>query len=166
MDYYIMTTTGFYILLSFLSLGILIKIYMYLHKLESCNCFNDTEAHNIYKLDIDFLKAYQILEMILLSIFIFIIACFQNDNILTFKHVKRLPPRALRFITIISILLLLLVNSYITLNSFILYSVAKGQCYCVNKWQKYFIYTQGVFSSVTFLRLLYTLIFVIILLPI
>lgn len=160
-----MASSGGYILLSFLSLGILIKIYMYLHKLESCNCFNYTEAHNSYKLDIEFLKAYQILEMILLSIFIFILACFQNDNNLTFKHVKRLPPDTLRFITIASILLLLLINSYITFNSFILYSLAKGKCHCVNKWQKYFIYTQGIFSSITFLRLLYTLIFVIILLP-
>ena len=65
----------FYTVLSLISLGILLKTYDYLTKLEDCDCYNDVVAYNNLKINIDLLKAYQIFEMFLVFIFIAILFC-------------------------------------------------------------------------------------------
>ena len=51
----------FYGAISLVSLGILLKTYQYLTKLENCDCFNNAHAYNSLKVNVDFLKAYQII---------------------------------------------------------------------------------------------------------
>ena len=63
----------FYTTLCLVSFGILIKIYKYLTELENCKCYNEIVAYRSLKINIDFLKAYQIFEMFLIFLLIVII---------------------------------------------------------------------------------------------
>jgi len=149
----------FYTGLSLVSIGILFKIYHYLNELKNCKCYNDKLAYNKLSIDIEFLKAYQIFEMFLIIIFLFLIfLCKQTSNT-KFNKSKF----SLTFLTNATILLLAFVTGYISYNVFVLYSISKEKCKCLDKWQKYFIYIQGIMSSITFLRILFLLLFVFIL---
>lgn len=147
----------FYTILSLISLGILLKIYDYLNKLEDCDCYNDVIAYNNLKINIDLLKAYQIFEMFLVFIFIAILFCGSsmksNKNGFSFT-----------FLSTSVILLLAFVTGYISYNVFLVYSISKTKCECVDKWQKYFLYVQGIMNSVVFLRIFFLMLFVFLLL--
>jgi hypothetical protein len=148
----------FYTALSFFSLWILLKTYYYLNKLENCDCYNNAQAYNNLKTDIEFLKAYQIFEMFLVFMFILIRSC---------KHRITAPNKNTFQFTLLSssvILLMAFVTGYISYNVFLLYSISKVKCKCLDKWQKYFIYVQGIMGSITFLRLLFMLVVAFILL--
>lgn len=148
-----------YTLLCLFSLGILLKIYKYLTQLEDCECYNDILAYQELKVNIDFLKAYQIFEMFLVSVFIVIIYCQKC------KHVNLLKkPFQLTYLTTSVVLLMTFVTGTLSYNTFMLYLISKEKCKCVDKWQKYFLYVQGIMSSVTFMRLLFLFVFVFLLL--
>ena len=53
--------------LSAISLFILFSIYGYLNSIKDCSCFVENE-HDSYKINLEFLKFYQILEIISLVI--------------------------------------------------------------------------------------------------
>lgn len=147
----------FYTVLSVFSLGILLKIYDYLSKLEDCDCYNDLIAYNKLKINIDLLKAYQIFEIFLIFIFIVIIF-FCKSMKLNKKNYT------LTFFSSSIILLLAFVSGYISYNVFLLYSISNTKCQCVDKWQKYFLYVQGIMNSIVFLRILFFLFLVFLLL--
>lgn len=142
----------FYGILSLFSFGILIKTYDYLKKLEKCSCFNSVRAYHNLKINIDFLKAYQVFEMFLVSIFILILFLGNAENTFGKKTFS------LNFLSSISLLLLVFVSFYISYNAFMLYGFSKEKCMCVDKWQKYFIYVQGIMGSVVFMRILFLLV--------
>jgi hypothetical protein len=148
-----------YTALSFVVLGILLKTYDYLNQLEKCQCYHDIQAYHNLKIDIDFLKAYQIFEMFLVIMFITILYC---GHCLKSRGMKNTLP--VSFLSSSVVMLLAFVTGYLSYHVFLLYSLAKEKCKCVDKWQKYFIYVQGIMGSVTFMRLLFLLIFVFLLL--
>ncbi len=150
----------FYTFLSIVSLGILIKIYDYLNKLENCDCYNDAQAYNKFKINIEFLKAYQIFEMFLVIMLLYLL--FSCDNLTNVPKIH--SPFSATFLTTTIIMLLAFVSGYITYNVFLLYALSKSRCKCVDKWQKYFVYVQGIMASVTFLRILFLLLLVFVLL--
>ena len=147
----------FYTILSLISLCILLKIYDYLNKLEDCDCYNDVIAYNNLKINIDLLKAYQIFEMFLVFIFIVILFCGNS-----MKSNKK--GFLLTFLSTSVILLLAFVTGYISYNVFLVYSISKTKCECVDKWQKYFLYVQGIMNSIVFLRIFFLMLFVFLLL--
>ena len=143
----------FYGVLSLVSLGILLKTYDYLNKLEQCSCFNDARAYHKLKINIDFLKAYQILEIFLILMFI-VILFFYRSLLEKITVKKKYFPFPLTFLSSSVVLLLVFVSGYLTYNVFSLYTLSKAKCKCIDKWQKYFIYVQGIMGSVTFMRII------------
>lgn len=146
-------------LLCLFSLGVLLKTYEYLTKLEKCDCYNDLIAYRSLKINIDFLKAYQIFEMFLIFMLIIIIFC---QNSLKIKAIKN--AFSLKYLSTSIILLLTFVTGYLSYNVFLLYSISKEKCECMDKWQKYFLYVQGIMNSVAFMRLMFLFVIVFLLL--
>ena len=143
---------------SFVSIAILLYIYNYLDSLKDCSCF--IESQNKDRLiDIEFLKFYQILEIVALVILIGFMGIYKYDKIVKGGKNKQ----GLKIFLLLSFFIVLFISGYVSYNSLLFFLLSKNNCKCVNKWQKYFIYIQGIFNSVNFLRLIYTLIFVILL---
>ena len=144
-----------HIVLSIISVLILISIYYYLDTLKDCKCFIDNEDKT-YTIDIEFLKFYQLLEIIALIVFVFLITIYKN------KLFKGGGNRfGMKFCLILSIIVLLLITGYVSYNTILFFLLTKKNCKCVNKWQKYIIYIQGVFNSIYFLRICYLISFVL-----
>lgn len=143
--------------LSIISFFILLSVYQYLDDLKDCSCFIENQ-HPDYKVNIDFLKFYQILEIITLFIFIVFISMYKS------KIFRGGGKDGMRFFVILSTLVFLFITGYVSYSSILLYFMSKKDCMCVNKWQKYIIYIQGTFNTIYFLRILFTLLFVFLLL--
>lgn len=142
------------IILGVISLFILVSTLHYLNELEKCKCFYDSQMMSKYKVDIDFLKAYQILEMFLLVIFVFIIMSRKSQLTSGVRNGNILLTNVLFPMVLI---LLLFVGGYISFNSFLLFIMSREKCRCVDRWQKYFIYMQGALGYVSVLRIVYTI---------
>lgn len=135
-----------YTLLCVLSLWILLKIYKYLTELEKCTCYNDMLSQEKLKINIDFLKGYQIFEMCLVFLFIIIIYCRESKHMNIFKN--SFQPR---YLTTSIGLLMAFATGYLSYNTFLLYMISKDKCECMDKWEKYFLYVQGIMNSATYL---------------
>ena len=116
-------------------------------------------AYQKLKINIDFLKAYQIFEMFLVFLFIIIIYCRKSKRLNFLKSSFQLT-----YLTTSIILLMTFVTGYLSYNTFMLYLISNEKCKCMDKWQKYFLYVQGIMNSVTFMRLLFLFIVVFLLL--
>ena len=148
-----------HLLLSLLSLYILLQVLTYLNEVESCPCFIDEINKTKYRPDISFMKFYQFLEIFSLLIFLILITFYKfplNKN-------SKKSNGFLKILLFISIFVLLFISGNMSYNVGKFYLNIKEDCYCVNKWQKYFIYLEGIFNSIYFLRLLYVFLFVLIL---
>lgn len=150
------------IILAIISFFILIKVYFYLDELKACDCYIKNEDTN-YKVDIDFMKYYQILEIVSLILFITLII-FYKTNLIKYKKInKKVNNFFMKMFIFIVLFVLLILCGYISYNSILFYLISKKNCDCSDKWHKYFIYIQGVSSSIYFLRLLFVFILSIIL---
>lgn len=141
------------LLLSFISFGILISVYQYLGDLKNCACFLENQ-HPKYKINIELLQMYEILEIIALFIFIGFITMYKS------KLFKGGGKQGMKFFVLLSSLLFLFISGYVSYYSILLFLTSKKDCMCLDKWQKYIVYIQGVFNSVYFLRILFSLIIV------
>ena len=144
------------IILSIISLCILISVYHYLDDLKDCSCFIENQNPK-YKINIDFLKFYQILEIVTLFIFILFITMYKS------KWMKGGNRPGMKFFLILSTLVFLVISGYVSFLSIMMFFISKKDCECVNKWQKYIIYIQGTFNSIYFLRILFSFVFVFLL---
>lgn len=155
---------GYNVAIALIAFFILLQVFAYLQEIESCPCFNESNNESKYVSSITFMKFYQFLEMISLVIFILMISLYKNS----IKGGRRKTSFSffLRLISILSLMVLLFISGYMSYNSFALYVNAKNDCMCVNQWQKYFIYLEGIFNSIYFLRLLYLFFFVLILISV
>jgi len=149
---------GIHLFLSVVSLYILVNVYQYLGDLKQCSCFIEKQ-HPTYKVNIEFLQFYQILEI--LSLFIFI--CFMMMYKSKWAQIGG-SKMGMKLFLLASAVLLLFITGYVTYNSFLMYFMSKKDCFCVNKWQKYIVYIQGVFNTIYFLRLLFLFVLVFLLL--
>ena len=146
-DYYV------HILLSIISFLILVSIYYYLDSLHNCDCFIENQ-HKTYKINIEFLKFYQILEILSLLVFVILLTIYKNK---VFKGGNKF---SIKFFIILTTILLLLISGYVSYNTILFFITSKRDCLCVNRWQKYILYIQGIFNSVYFLRIIYYLLFI------
>tara|TARA_B100000123_G_C25714144_1_gene421328 strand:- start:65 stop:556 length:492 start_codon:yes stop_codon:yes gene_type:complete len=142
--------------LSIFAVIILVKVYHYLVDMESCPCFQSSQ-HKDMKVDLEYMKFYQVLEIVTTLIF------FGSLFIYNLKHksMKGGGRIGMRFISIISFMILLFIFGYMTYNVLGFYMSIKDSCKCANKWQKYFIYLQGIGASISTLRLLYGFLLVV-----
>ena len=148
-----------HLILSAISLYILLQILIYLNEAESCPCFIDETNQTKYAPDISFMKFYQFLEIFSLLIFLILITFYKfplNKN-------GKKANGFLKILLFISIFVLLFISGNMSYNVGKFYLNIKEDCHCVNKWQKYFIYLEGIFNSIYFLRLLYVFLFILIL---
>lgn len=139
----------FDIVVFFISIFILVKIYHYLSQLDHCQCFQ-IQKNQHYKIDIEFMKFYQVLEIFSFTIFFL-------STILLKKHSKMNggSRSTLRFINALSFIILLYIFGYMTYNVFHFFVNMKNECKCANKWQKYFIYAQGIGTSLATLQMVF-----------
>lgn len=150
------------IILAIISFLILLRVYYYLNDLKVCDCYIENENTN-YKVNIDFLKYYQVLEMVSLILFITLVVLYKTKLIHNKKINKNIKNFFMKMFIFVILFVLLFLCGYISYNSLLFYLVSKKNCECSDKWQKYFIYIQGISSSIYFLRLLFILILTIML---
>ena len=148
-----------HLILSAISLYILLQVLSYLNEAESCPCFIDETNNSKYAPDISFMKFYQFLEIFSLLIFLILITFYKFP---LNKYGKK-SNSFLKILLFISIFVLLFISGYMSYNVGKFYLNIKKDCDCVNKWQKYFVYLEGLFNSIYFLRLLYVFLFILIL---
>ena len=141
---------------------ILFQVINYLNKLENCDCFNNNAIYNKYKIDIEFLKAYQWLEIFITLIFIYLIFTYREHICKKMKK-PHTNSKFLTFLSMIIIPLLLFLSGYISYNSFLLYLTSKKKCKCSDKWQKYYIYFQGIMGFIMLFRFVFLFLFVVLL---
>ena len=149
------------ILLSLITVFILLKVYNYLDQLKMCDCFIESQDKN-YKVNVNFLKFYQVLEIISVSLLIVLTFLYKNNLIKSTKS-KKVNNIFFKTGLLVVFFLTIMLSGYISYNSLIFYLISKKNCECSNKWQKYFIYMQGIGNSVFFLRLVFILLFTFIL---
>lgn len=145
---------GIQLILSFISISILTSVYMYLDSLKDCVCFLEKQNPN-YKINIDFLKFYQILEIFSLFILIVLMIIYKK------KIISGGDKKGIKFFITLTMILLLGLTGYMSYNSIFMYFLSKEDCRCVNKWQKYIVYIQGVLNTIYFLRILFALMIVL-----
>lgn len=149
---------GIHLFLSLVSLCILVAVYQYLSDLKTCSCFIEKQ-HPKYKVNIEFLQFYQILEIVSLFVFICFLTMYQT------KWAKLSGSKqGMKFFLLLSTMIVLFISGYMSYHSILMYFMSKEDCLCVNQLQKYIIYIQGTFNSIYFLRLLFLFIFVCLLL--
>ncbi len=130
---------------------ILIQTYYYLVQIDNCECFNKNDK---YAVNVEFMKFYQFLEMILLTIFVFI--GFLNS----LKTKIVIPKMSGTFLSTLTFVLLLGVSVYMSYNTFNFYMNVKEDCKCVNSWYKYFVYFEGISTFITALRIIFMILLV------
>jgi hypothetical protein len=147
MNYSKLATLVIYLIMMY----ILIQTYYYLVKIDNCDCFNKNDK---YAVNVEFMKFYQFLEMVLLSIFVFI-------GFLNSYRLKMIIPKISGlFLSTLTFILLLGVSVYMSYNTFNFYMNVKDDCKCVNSWYKYFVYFEGITTFITALRIIFMLLFV------
>ena len=147
------------LLLSGISLYILVQVLSYLNEVETCPCFNEQNNKEKYSSNIEFMKFYQFLEILSLIIFIVLVNFYKFP----LKSSKINNTGMLKILLLISLFVLLFISGYMSYNVATFYLNMKKECICVNKWQKYFLYLEGIFNSIYFLRILYIILFILML---
>lgn len=147
-----------HLFLSLVSIFILISVYQYLGDLKSCSCFIEKQ-HPQYKINIEFLQFYQLLEILTLFIFICFITMYKTK-----WAINRGSKPGLKFFILLSATLFLFISGFVSYYSILMFFMAKEDCLCVNQWQKYIVYIQGSFNTIYFFRLLFLFIFISLLL--
>lgn len=143
------------LLLSIVSFVILLQVYQYLNDIEHCPCFMG-KNNGSYQTDITFMKFYQFLEMISLVLFVVLIMFYGN-----LKKVGGSKKAFAKFLVIITLAIMLFISGYMSVNVAKFYLNMRDECKCANKWQKYFLYLEGIFNSVYFLRLIFAVLFIL-----
>lgn len=136
---------------------LLFKNLKYINEIENCQCFNQIQEASKYDVDIGTLRAYQIFEMIYLGFFLVIFFVRAKVG----KMIKNNNGLLLRTAIGVSVLVVLYLNITIIYNSFLLYVMSSKECECIDKWQKYYIYIQGVSGASIVLRLLSLILFTV-----
>ena len=127
----------FYVIL----LYICIHTYYYLTQLETCVCFQKTKYINL-----DFMKFFQILEIFILTIYVASIFFFKSK---LFKNKNKKTPV---FLLSLSLILLICISAYMSINVLNLYTNIKEDCKCADSWYRFFLYYQGIISVITVFR--------------
>lgn len=137
---------------------IFVHTYIYLENLNKCHCFNINPKYNV---DIEFMKLFQIFEIIIFTMYFGLMA-FVNKNTLIKKPNSNIM---LNLLSSISLVLLLFISGYMAYNVLHLYTNIREDCKCANEFYKYFVYYEGILSISNVLRVvsLFVTVFIVIL---
>lgn len=139
------------ILFHILSIALIIIIlytYYYLVELKNCPCFIQNKEES---LNLEYMKFYSILDLFTILVSLFFV-----------QHVKKIGiEKTSNVLVIFSVLLVAFIHGYMTYNVYHFYNSVKFHCQCANQWQKYYIYYEGIVSSLVSLQ--YTISFLLIL---
>jgi len=142
-------------ILSLCMIIILIYTYYYLVEISNCPCFLDNKRDTV---NLEYMKFY-----VLLDLFSIIIALSLLHGINQSGGGKRKKVSFIENILIMfSIIIVVLVHSYMTYNVYQFYNSIKSSCACVNKWQKYFIYYEGIVSGLVSIQYILFFLFILI----
>lgn len=128
-------------ILSLSLIVIILYTYYYLVELSHCPCFQKD------KVDLDYMKFY-----LLLDLFTIIIALFLMKRKLEITE---------NVLLIFAVLLVIFVHGYMTYNVFHFYKSIKQDCFCANKWQKYFVYYEGIVGGLVALQYVISFLFIL-----
>lgn len=137
-------------LISFIMIIIIIYSYYYITQLNNCPCFVEEKKD---ELNLQYIKFYLILDL-----FTIIVAFFLMNNK---KMIGGRSNKEYNIIITLSVLLVIFIHGYMTYNVYYFYKSVKEHCMCVNKWQKYFIYYEGILSSIVSLNYIFAFLFII-----
>lgn len=140
-------------LISCVMIVIILYTYYYLQEISHCPCFI---ANKKKELNVDYMKFYLLLDLVSLLLFMFL---FYNKIQKGGKSNKTSLTENVWLLA--SLCLILFIHSYMTYNVYHFYNSVKTYCECVNQWQKYFVYYEGVFSGIVSLQYIFTLFLVI-----
>ncbi|ADX05818.1 hypothetical protein 162322288 [Organic Lake phycodnavirus 1] len=140
-------------LISCVMIVIILYTYYYLQEISQCPCFI---ANKKKELNVDYMKFYLLLDLVSLLLFMFL---FYNKIQKGGKSNKTSLTENVWLLA--SLCLILFIHSYMTYNVYHFYNSVKTYCECVNQWQKYFVYYEGVFSGIVSLQYIFTLFLVI-----
>ena len=137
---------------------IFVHTYLYLENLNKCPCFNINPKYNV---DIEFMKFFQIFEILLFTMYFGLMA-FLSKKTLIKKPTNNIM---LKLLSSISLGLLLFISGYMAYNVLNLYTNIREDCKCANEFYKYFVYYEGILSIANVLRVvsLFVTIFIVIL---
>ena len=144
------TLINIQIITLFLLLFLLIYTIIYIRELKTCICFQQNDK---YKVNLEFLEFYQYLELFSLII-LFVSLFFTNKSMnKMFSSGKKGKVGSiggffsLFLLTIITIVYFIIKYNVMT-NVYNLSRSITSDCECGNKWERFFLYYQGIVSGV------------------
>ena len=133
--------------LSIALIFIILYSYYYLVELKNCPCFIQNKEEN---LNLEYMKFYSILDLFTILVSLFFV-----------QHVKKMGiEKTSNILVIFSVLLVICIHGYMTYNVYHFYNSVKSNCNCVNQWQKYYIYYEGIVATLVSFQ--YTISFLLI----
>lgn len=141
-------TLNAYVILSVLTIILLVSVFMYLEKLKTCPCYIQSQKNKNVRVDTNFLQAYQVLEILSLVVLLSSIYMYRFAG----GKKNKESSQTLMFFMIISGLVFTLINMYLSYNTYLFYQVNDQNCKCVNKWQRFYLYIQGIFGGINAVR--------------
>ena len=141
-----MGTTGkiFVIVFYLLCVYIFVQTYIYLDEIDRCPCFHKDGK---YAVSIDFMKFFQILEIVILTASLATMFFIKSKSKLDLK--KKPQPSVVLALTLSIMLVISGVMAYNVIN---MYTNIKDDCKCVDSWYRYFLYYEGFVSLITVFR--------------
>jgi len=127
---------------------IFIHTYIYLDQLNSCECFQQNKK---YAVNIEFMKMFQILEIIIFTIYFGIMVFINKSKKLNLISISK-NKLVLSFISTILLIILFGISGYMAYNVLNLYNNVKEECKCSSGFYKYFVYYEGILSISNILR--------------
>jgi len=132
------------ILISYLIIiYVFLHTYFYLEQLNNCPCFIQNPK---YKVDIEFMKLFQLLEIIIFTMYFLLIGVVVK--------IKRPNNIIIKILSSITLFIVLAINIYMSYNVINLYTNIKEDCNCSNGFYKYFLYYEGIVSISNILRII------------
>ncbi|MBI96927.1 hypothetical protein CL656_07280 [bacterium] len=120
---------------------------IYIRELKNCVCFKTNEK---YKVNLEFLEFYQYLE--LFSIFLIFLGLFSLNTKLTkflgFKGGKKSNGFLMSLLLSMILIVYLLIKYNVMKNVYNLSTNIKYDCDCATKWQRFFLYYQGILNGI------------------
>jgi hypothetical protein len=138
-------------ILSFVLIILILYTYYYLVELSNCPCFVSNKDDKLY---LDYMKFYLILDLFSILIALFLLKHFNG----------KLKSGIENILLIFSVLLVIFIHGYMTYNVYHFYNSIKAYCSCANKWQKYFVYYEGIVSGLVSIQYIVSFLLIIIIL--
>lgn len=121
-----------------------IHTFYYLKKVETCKCFNKTDVN------IPFMEFFQLLEIIGMTITMLIIF---DGNL----KIPKLYTQSKNKNRTIVILFVFFINLYMAYNVYYFFMSLRAGCKCTNTWNVWWLFTEGLITTVSCIRVILAL---------